>query len=261
MSRFIASQVNISKLGLWSIVGVALVLGFSSSSAQAQWGTLKGKFVFDGPAPAAAKLDVNKDVEVCGKHNLVDETLLVGADGGIANVVVYVRTKGVMVHPDLAKAATATLVYDNKGCRFEPHILPILVNQPVILKNSDPVGHNSNVQPIGDQGINPLLPSGGEIEHKFFRAQLVPVPVSCNIHPWMKGYILPRDNPYVAVSGKDGSFELKNLPAGDLEFQVWQEKAGYLAVGTWEKGRFTKAIAAGDNDLGTVKVPAGLFNK
>lgn len=238
-----------------------LVAVLTAGKAQAQWGDLKGKFLFDGPAPAAAKLDVNKDVEVCGKHMLVDESLLVGADGGIANVVVYVRSKGIQVNPDVAAAAAKPVTYDNKGCRFEPHILPVLINQPLFLKNSDPVGHNSNVQPIGDQGINPLLPSGGEIEHKFFRAQLVPVPVTCNIHPWMKGYILPRDNPYVAVTGKDGSFELKSLPAGELEFQAWHEKSGYVATPEWEKGRFKLTIAAGSNDLGTKKLPAALFAK
>ena len=245
---------------LRNLMLAGLIVASLSSAAQAQWGTLKGKFVFDGPIPTPAKLDVNKDVEVCGKHNLVDETLLVGADGGIANVVVYVRTKGVKVHPDVQAAAAKPLEYDNKGCRFEPHILPILVGQTVLLKNSDPVGHNSNVQPLGDVGINPLLPPGGELEHKFARSQLVPASITCNIHPWMKGYILPRENPYVAITGKDGTFELKNLPTGDLEFQAWHEKAGYLATSEWDKGRFTIAIKA-ETDLGAKKIPAALFNK
>lgn len=243
-------------------IAVALALSTFVTDAQAQWGTLKGKFVLDGAVPTAAKLDVNKDVEVCGKHMLVNEDLLVDAGGGIANVVVYVRTKGVQVNPDVAAAAAKPVVYDNKGCRFEPHILGVLVGQPVILRNSDPVGHNSNIQPIGDQGVNPLIPSGGEIEQKFNRSQFVPVPVTCNIHPWMKGYILPRENPYIAVSAKDGTFELKNLPVGELEFQAWHEKSGYLATSAWDKGRFKATIAAGEgNTLGDVKVPLSLFQK
>jgi plastocyanin len=242
----------------------AALLGFSAllpTEASAQWGTLKGKFVIDGAAPKLVNPDVNKDVEVCGKHMLVNEELLVDAGGGIANVVVYVRTKGVQVHPDVAAAATKPVVYDNKGCRFEPHILGVMVGQPVILKNSDPVGHNSNVQPIGDQGVNPLIPSGGEIEHKFNRSQFVPVSITCNIHPWMKGYVLPRENPYIAVSGKDGTIELKNLPVGELEFQAWHEKSGYLATSDWDKGRFKLTIKDGDNSLGDKKIPVALFQK
>ena len=239
----------------------ALAVLLAAAPAEAQWGSLKGKFVYDGPVPAFAKLNIDKDVEVCGKHNLVDEALSVAPDGSLLNVVIYVRTKGVQVHPDYAASASAKVVYDNKNCRFEPHILPMALTQTIVLRNSDPVGHNSNVQPLGDQGINPLIPSGGEIEHKFFRAQLVPVQVTCNIHPWMKGYVLPRDNPYFAISGKDGSFEIKNLPVGELEFQAWHEKVGYLTVNNWDKGRFKATISAAGVDLGTIKCPAALFTK
>ncbi len=240
---------------------LAIALALVVVPAQAQWGTLKGKFTLDGAVPAPIKIDVNKDVEVCGKHNLTDESLVVGPNGAIANIVIYVRTKGVQVHADYAAKANDKVDYDNKGCRFDPHILPVVLTQTVVLKNSDPVGHNSNLQPLGDVGINPLIPSGGQVDHKFNRAQLLPVPVTCNIHPWMKGYILPRDNPYFAITKADGSFEIKNLPAGELEFQAWHEKGGYLEVSGWEKGRFKKTIAAGDNDLGDIKVPLAKINK
>jgi hypothetical protein len=78
----------------------------------------------------------------------------------------------------------------------------------------------------------------------------------------MRGYILPRDNPYAAVTGDDGSFEIKDIPAGTWEFQVWQEVAGYLAAKPeWKKGKFKLEIKPGDNDLGTIQVPADLFKK
>ena len=129
------------------------------------------------------------------------------------------------------------------------------------MKNSDPVGHNSNLQPLGDTAINPLLPPGGQAPYKFNKKQSIPQQVTCNIHPWMKGYILPRDNPYAAVSAKDGTLTIKNLPTGDLEFQAWHEKAGYVDTPAWPKGKFTHNIKAGANDLGTIKLGAALFNK
>lgn len=233
----------------------------SAAPVAAGWGTLRGKFVFDGKPAEPSKIDVNKDVDVCGKHNLVNEELVVDKDGGIANVVIYVRDKSVKVHPDLAKFAQSKPVCDNRGCRFEPHIIGVLVSQVVELHNSDAVAHNMNLQPIGDSGANPLIPPGGAIDHTFNRPQSIPVPVTCNIHPWMKGYILPRDNPYFAVTKPDGSFEIANLPSGELEFQAWQEKCGYLALDGWEKGRFKLTIQPGDNDLGVKKVPAAVFAK
>jgi hypothetical protein len=240
----------------------AWIVAAAAQPAAAQWGTLKGRFVYDGQPPKAEPLVVTKDVQVCGKHNLVDESLVVGKDGGLANVVIYVRDKKVKVHPDYEAAADDTLRFDNHNCRFEPHVMPIRLSQTLELHNSDPIGHNSNMQPIGDTGINPLIAMGGGVTYQFRRAQNVPVPVSCNIHPWMKGWILPRDNPYVAVSAADGTFEIANLPAGELEFQVWQEKAGYLAAKKeWKTGRFKLKIKDGDNDLGLIKVSPKLFEK
>ena len=158
--------------------------------------------------------------------------------------------------------ADAKVVYDNKGCRFEPHILPMLLSQTLVIKNSDPFSHNSNVTEVGGQGANPLIASGKEATYKYARAQVIPQPVACNIHPWMKGFVLPRDNPYSAVSKGDGTFEIKDLPVGKLEFQVWQEKAGNVDTKAWPKGRkFEYTIKAGDNDLGVIKLDPKLFNK
>lgn len=231
-------------------------------TAQAQWGNLKGKFVYEGTAPKPAKLNISKDQEVCGKHDLVDEALLVGPDGGLKNVAVYTTTKNVKVNPEYDKSKAADVVLDNKNCRFEPHLLPILVTQTLVIKNGDPnISHNSNVTDLGGPGTNPLIPSGGEAKYQFKRAKDTGQPVTCNIHPWMKGWVLPRDNPYTAVSDADGNFEIKNLPVGKIEFRAWQEKSGFVDTKAWPKGRFTYDIKPGDNDLGTIKLPASLFNK
>ncbi len=242
-----------------ALTAAAVVL-LSASVSQAQWGTLKGKFVYNGTAPVPQKLDTSKE-KLCGEHGLTDESLVVGADGGIKNVVIFVRTKGVKVNPELAKAP-ADVTIDNKNCRFEPHVLPIQLTQKLIVKNSDTFSHNSNITELGGAGTNPLINGGAEATYKYARAQTVGQAVSCNIHPWMKAYVIPRDNPYTAVSAADGTFEIKDLPVGKLEFQVWQEKSGYVDTKDWPKGRFTYDVKAGDsNDLGTIKLEPKLFSK
>jgi len=245
-----------------ALVLAALVLAWGSAGARAEWGTLKGKFVFDAASPTPEKINVTKDQEVCGKHPLLDEALLVDPAGGLANAVVWVRTKGVEVAPAYAKTADAKLVYDNKGCRFEPHILAVWTSQKLEIHNSDPISHNSNMAPLGGDAINPLLPANGAVDYQFAKAPIVPTPVTCNIHPWMKGYVVAKDNPYTAVSLPDGTFEIKDLPTGELEFQAWHEKSGYLATPDWGKrGIFKYTIEKGDNDLGTIKLSPELFNK
>lgn len=231
------------------------------SGEPAGWGTLKGKFVFEGGAPAREKIDTSKD-PVCTQHPVLTEQIVVGDDGGLKDVVIYLASKKVPVNPEYEASANDKIVFDNKHCRFEPHVLTMRVSQTVQLHNSDASSHNSNIAPLGDAAFNSLIADGATAEYHFTKPQSLPVPVTCNIHPWMRGYILPRDNPYAAVTGDDGSFEIKDIPAGTWEFQVWQEAAGYLAAKPeWKKGKFKLEIKPGDNDLGTIQVPADLFKK
>ncbi|HVA50676.1 MAG TPA: hypothetical protein VNH11_30300 [Pirellulales bacterium] len=227
------------------------------------WGNLSGKFVYDGPDPAAQRLAITKDEQVCGNHNLVDESLVVNPKNkALENVVIFLTDKKAAVHPDYEATAKDTVKFDNHHCRFEPHILTLRTSQTLDVHNSDPVSHNSNMAPLGDKSFNPLISQNNESPYNFSKQQNAPVPVTCSIHPWMKGYVFPRDNPYVAVTGKDGSFEIKNLPAGKHEFQAWQEAVGGLAAKPdWKKGKFKFEIKEGDNDLGTIQVSSALFGK
>ena len=63
------------------------VFALASQAPAAEWASLKGRFVFDGTPPAPVEITADKDVEVCGKHKLVNEELVVSDDKGIANVV------------------------------------------------------------------------------------------------------------------------------------------------------------------------------
>jgi plastocyanin len=256
-------------------VGIAFVavcvspgpLLWSSAGAE-EWGTLKGRFVFGGTPPASSELKADKDVEVCGKHKLFAEELVVGDDKGIANVVVFVRDKKVKVHPDLAAAASEPVVLDNKDCRFQPHVAFVQVGQPLVIRNSDSIGHNSNVQTIKNAASNNLIAAGGDTKVVFTSDEAVPAQVTCNIHPWMKAWVVVRDNPYCGISKADGTFEIANLPAGEVELQFWHEKAGYIAEakvdGKAEKlarGRKKVKVASGENDLGEWVLDANAFSK
>ncbi len=255
--------------GLEAVSGLAVS---AATGADGQWGTLKGRFLYDGKVPGQKKLNISKDVEVCSKHTPMDESLVVDADGGLANVTVYIRPKRgskIKVHPDYAKTQEDKVVLTNNSCRFEPHLTLMRTTQTLTLKNEDPVGHNTKADffKASSYSFNQQIPSGGSVDMKVERAEGRPVPVQCNIHPWMQGYLLVRADPYMAVSGADGSFTIENIPVGTYEFQFWQEKAGYLkgiefAGGKAnKKGRAKVKIKAGENSLGDVKVSAKLFQK
>jgi hypothetical protein len=237
------------------IAGPALV-----RAADTKWGDLVGRFVYDGKAPPRKKFKVDKDVECCGKFDIRDESLLVATDGGLANVFLYVRSRGVAICPELEQNVPARVTLDNRDCIFQPHCLKIwYTRQEFYTVNSDPVAQNVAFEPLGDTPCNAIIPVGGKATYKFNRQQMIPVLIKCNYHPWESSYILPRENPYVDISARDGTFRIAKLPVGELEFQAWQERIGYLNLPSWPKGRFQMTIKPGTNDLGTIKLPPALF--
>ncbi len=138
-------------------------------------------------------------------------------------------SKEVPIHEDYLALEKEVVKLDNNSCRFDPHIALIWTRQKVVLGNSDPVGHNVKIDCRDNPQSNDTIPSGGTIEKQFDKAERFPAPVSCSIHPWMKGWLVIRDTPYMAVTDADGKFEIKNLPAGEWQFMFWQEQAGYVS--------------------------------
>ena len=229
------------------------------------WATLKGRFVFVGDPPSMPSYNATKDMATCapGGKAPPQEWLVVGDDGGLANVAIYAR-KVSRVH-ESAMPPSEEVVFDQKVCRFLSHVCPIVIGQPVLIKNSDPVGHNTNVQ--GQNAFNQTIPVDGSTLYDPKKEESSPVKVTCSIHPWMLAYMLPRDNGYVAVTSKDGSFELANLPAGEtLEIQVWHESAPGGAVviegdtakelGWSKKGRFKIKLDEDQTREIEIQVPA-----
>jgi plastocyanin len=194
---------------------------------------------------------------------LIDESLLVDSKGGLANAIVFARNKNLKSD----KSAEGNVVLDNNGCHFQPHIAVMQAGQTLVVKNSDPVSHNTNASLVANAPFNVTVPVGSPLNEKINLPEQSPVPVVCTIHPWMKGYIVVQPHPFVAVSAKDGTFEIKNAPAGiPLEFQAWHEsssnRSGALVADRpdlkWQpNGRFSVTLKPDETmDLGDIKIPA-----
>jgi hypothetical protein len=247
---------------LAAAVSVAISAG---PAAAASWGSLKGKFVLDGAAPKVPAVDASKDAYCVSQHP-VDQTIVVGKDNAIANIVVYLKPgKGekLEVHPDYEKSKGDPVVLDNHGCQFKPHVALIRTGQQFVIKNSDPVGHNTKAELTKNASFNQTIEAGKDLLMKFEKSEALPLPVNCGIHPFMHGWVFIKDDPYMAASGEDGTFEIKNIPAGKHEFQFWQEVPGYLKKlklkggATSNKGIAELTIEDGQTlDLGEIKVPA-----
>ncbi len=240
---------------------------FAHAAKKDEWATLTGQFVVEGEVPEPKKLTVDKDVDCCGKFDIRDESLVVGPEGGLGNVYVYVRSKKVKICPELEETVEKQVVLDNRDCIFMPHCMGIwYTKQELSIINSDPVAQNVAFSPIGDKAANIVLPpppdKAARATWTFNRSQRLPVKIACNYHPWESAYILPLDHPYFAITGKDGRFTIPKLPVGKkIEFQLWQERVGYLATDDMKKGRVKMKLKPGTNDLGTIKLPVKKFIK
>ncbi len=198
------------------------------ASSGTGWGTLRGTFKYVGTPPTPGTLNVTKDTAVCGHgSDITDNSLLVASDGGIANIVVYARAKRVhdSAKPLPKENDVEPLVFDQKECMFLNHVVASQVNRTIDIKNSDPVGHNTKIDPRRGVPFNQTLASDQIVGYTPIKEEALPAAVSCSIHPWMRAYLLPREDKYFAVTASDGSFEIPNLPAGEeLELQVWHER-------------------------------------
>jgi hypothetical protein len=248
---------------------LATILTLVASTAYGQWGDFKVRFVYGGAAPKAVPAKITKDLTICGKHKLIDESLIVNAENkGILNVVAFLKTtEAPPIHPSYEKLKSEPVAFDNSKCRFEPHIATVWTARKLLLGNKDSVGHNAKFNTISNEGINPLIPAGAMLPVEFAEEERLPAEVSCSIHPWMRGYIVVRNHPYSAVSNADGEIEMKNLPEGKWLIQLWQEKSGYVREGTidgkdfaYRAGRVEVEITDGEvTDLGTLTLPPALF--
>jgi hypothetical protein len=232
---------------------------------------LCGTFLYVGEPPTAQKLKITKDQEECCRHHLVDESLVVDkASRGIKNVVICLwpgPDQTVPVHERYLEGQRA-ITLDNLACRFDPRIVLLWTTDALIIGNSDPIGHNVMIDTRKNPPVNVTIPSGARQRHQFLRQEPEPVAVSCSIHPWMRGWVVIRNTPYMAVTDDNGEFILDNLPVGTWDFACWHERAGFLTDVVrggmpvkWRRGRLRVEIRPGENDLGTIELQPPLFER
>lgn len=253
----------------------------SNSGAAAEptgFGTLRGRFTLIGNPPERPALDVNKEQEVCapGGKKVLSEALVVDpASGGIKDVFVYLNQKIPLddpkwVHESYVAALNEPVIFDQKECIFLTHGLAMRAGQALKILNSDPIGHNTNIQGGGGaQPFNQTVSAGGQIFYTPQGESASPFDVTCSIHPWMSAKMLVRNSPYFAVSKADGTFEIANVPAGvPLEFRVWQEKAGFIQKVSvdgefveWSKGKLPVTLQPDQTLELSVAIDASAFSR
>jgi plastocyanin len=197
-----------------------------AADASAAGGTITGKIKFTGTAPRNPVIDMSEEAACKAKYPTppTEENVVAGPANALANVFVYVKS-GVPAGQPFAAPATP-VVLDQNGCRYHPHVLGIMVGQPLEILNSDPLLHNIKAIAKANRPFNVSQPSAGMKTTRTFSASEVMVNLECNVHGWMHAYAGVRPDPFYAVTGPDGSFSIKGLPPGTYTIEAWHEKFG-----------------------------------
>jgi hypothetical protein len=212
-----------------SIVLAALLTALSASAEYAEGtvtngGTVKGKITYNGKPPPVKKVTITKDPKVCGTLR-DDETFVISKDGAVKDVVVYLAD----IKSGKKLSGEMKPVLDQKGCHYVPRVQVVPVHATLQVKSEDPILHNVHSFLNGSTVINFAMPPqpGLVLTKKLDKPggqQL-----KCDVHNFMTGGIFVAENPYAAITGDDGSYEIKDVPAGNYTIGTWHPAAGPLS--------------------------------
>jgi plastocyanin len=209
-----------------ALAGIWLLL----LSVDTSWaGGIQGAVTLPGAAPPPRRVPVTIDQYVCGDGKIAED-LQVSAKNGVRNVVAWIDTppsrSASPTRPATAPAASATAAVemDQKECVFTPRIVLVPAGGTLNFLNSDRLLHNLHARPKLNSPFNRTQPKGRTIPVSFAHPEIFRV--DCDLHSWMRSWVIVTEHPFYALSDADGRFTLEGLPAGRYTLRLWHETLG-----------------------------------
>jgi plastocyanin len=205
----------------------AVLPGRQAARAQsADVGTIKGQVKLTGKPPGNPIIRMGVDpmcVKVNAGKRVIQEEVVAGADGGLANVFVSVQGKFAAV-----PVPAQSVAIDQRGCVYLPRMVGARVGQTLEVRNSDALLHNVHTVSRTGNDFNIGQPMAGMVYKYQLKSEEIVVRLRCDIHRWMAAYIGVVSHPYYAVSASGGGFEIRNVPAGKYTVRAWHERYGEI---------------------------------
>jgi len=188
-------------------------------------GVLSGNVNYLGKLPKAES-NIRMDSEpTCGAvhdHDIYPGAFIADENMNLKNVLVWIKN----IEYD-ASVPEKPAILDQKGCVYFPHVFGIMKNQKLLVKNSDVIAHNIHSFPEVNTSFNSGQPGGIDLVKSFSESE-EPFYIKCDVHPWMKSWVLVQNHPYFSVTDENGNFKIEDIPPGSYEVVFWQEKLSTL---------------------------------
>ena len=195
-----------------------LLLAVILSPELAISGSLNGTAIFSGKIEQLKPYKTGKYKKACGT-DIPNESMLIN-NKGVVNVVIS-------LHGKKLKKRGGEYKLDQKKCRYEPHVIAVPLDSELKIHTSDPINHNIHTYSFENDPINIMfLPGQDAYSQEMEEAEIIKV--ECDLHDWMRAWIVVTPNTYSTVSGTDGSFEIPDVPPGKYELTAWHETLGSL---------------------------------
>lgn len=181
----------------------------STRNAAAGEGIIRGRVIISGYPPLPKMIP--------GSPMITDESIVVGPDHGLKNVIVYLEDA-----PKATFVVQMPAVLDQVKCQYVPHVVAIQTGQTLRIKSSDATMHDVHLKCAVNPDANYGFPGPGQRDIKLLSSE-APFPVRCDVHPWMSAWVGVFDHPWFAVTADDGSFSIQQVPPGKYKLVAWQE--------------------------------------
>ncbi|MFI5263962.1 MAG: hypothetical protein ACHQM6_05560 [Candidatus Kapaibacterium sp.] len=178
-------------------------------------GVIKGTIKTDVSQKFPTTIETQKDQDVCGASH--QNPGIPNANGFVPNCIIGIEkiTEG----KDFPKKECT---FDQKGCDFLPHAQIVPLGQAIIVSNSDKALHNYHISRNGETVLNEAQPEGAPPREVNLKQKGLHV-VTCDVHPWMRGFIWMADHPYYTTSDANGAFTLSDVAAGKYKLILWRD--------------------------------------
>ena len=204
--------------------------------------TIKGSVKFKGVIPKRRKIGTDAEPKCSAMHAtdpLLSEDIVMDAAGNLQWALVTVKEG---LGDRKFEIPKTPVVVEQKGCRFDPHVFGVMAGQDVLIRNRDELVHIIHVKPTANREFGFSQQKAGEERTKVFTDKET-IKVFCDVHTWMSAWAVVLDHPYHGVTGPDGKYTIKNLPAGKYTLEMWHEKYKPVTQEVEVKDKETKTVS------------------